>query len=158
MRERSSFMMRGNFVDLTEDQLNDLTEGGNNTALVISAYEKEYGEITSKRGRESWSKWAKKNDKLLREANFKDCDWYSNPLYGSMSLRAQAIEAGYRIKSLYPCYHQGWEMDAWGATGTKDGKYYVLETSHDSLCTPYEIELSGIEKVAINIIKFLKLE
>lgn len=151
-------MIRGDFMDLTEAQLNDLTEGGNHVSQVILDFEKEHGDTRTKAGRAAWEKWCKSNDHILRKANELDCDWYTNPLYGSMGLRAQAIEAGYRIKSLYPCYHQGWEMDEWGATGTKDGKYYVLETSHGGLCTPHEIEPSMIEKAVINTLKFFGME
>jgi len=151
-------MIRGDFVDLTEEQLNDMADGGNHVGKLIAEYEKEFGETSSKKGRANWEKWAKENETKLLDANLKDCDWYGNPLYGSMSLRSQAIEAGYRIKSLYPCYYQGWEMDEWGATGEKDGKLYVLETSHGGLCTPHEIELSRIEKVVVNTLKFFGME
>ena len=150
-------VIRGDFVDLTEEQLNDLTDRGTTSSSIFQDYEKANGKIT-KKTESAWQEWAKANNDKLLQAAIKDSEWYGSALYGSIGLREQAIEAGYRIKSLYPCYHQGWEMDEWGATGMKDGKYYVLETSHGSLCTPREIELSKIEKVVINILKFLGMD
>lgn len=60
-------------------------------------------------------------------------DYVGTPLYGSEHFRKQAIEAGYSLEYLYPVYHQGWELDEWGAVGTKDGKRFRLETNHGSL-------------------------
>lgn len=72
-----------------------------------------------------------------------DSDDYMNyigtPLYSSEYFRKQCIEAGFHLTDLYPVYHQGWEMDEWGAFGTKDGKKYQIETSHGGL-RPEEIK------------------
>lgn len=54
-------------------------------------------------------------------------------LESSWCFRRDCIKAGFYLKELYPVYHQGWELDEWGAIGTKDGKEYCLETNHGSL-------------------------
>lgn len=69
-------------------------------------------------------------------------------LYSSDSFRKQCVEAGYRIKGLYPIYYQGWEMDEWGAIAIKEGKRYNLGTNHGSL-TAEEIPsiLDAVRKI-----------
>jgi len=52
---------------------------------------------------------------------------------GSDSFREQCLKVGYVLTSLYPVYHQGWEMDEWAANATKDGKEWWLTTNHGSL-------------------------
>lgn len=57
----------------------------------------------------------------------------------SSNFREQCLFKGFELLNLYPCYHQGWELDQWGAIGKKDGKKYVLETDHGSL-QPVELQ------------------
>lgn len=52
---------------------------------------------------------------------------------GSDGFREQCLKAGYKLTSLYPVYHHGWEMDLWAADAIKDGKKYFLTTNHGSL-------------------------
>lgn len=63
-------------------------------------------------------------------------DWFesmNHDLHSSRDFREKALEAGYKLTSLYPCYYQGWECDEWGATAIKDDKMYRLGTDHGSL-------------------------
>jgi hypothetical protein len=62
-----------------------------------------------------------------------DFDTYTDKYDGSSYFRSQCLNEGYYLKALYPVYHQGWEMDEWAATGTKDGKTYDLTTNHGYL-------------------------
>lgn len=52
---------------------------------------------------------------------------------GTEYFRKKCVKAGFYLKQVYPVYHQGWELDEWGAIATKDGKTYRLETDHGSL-------------------------
>lgn len=139
-------MIRGDFCDLTEEQLNDLETGGSNN--VFQLYE-HHGKTDG-----LWEQWVAENRKEFEEACDKDSEECGSPLYSSLHFRKQCVEAGFRLKSLYPCYYQGWECDEWGGTGTKDGKHYCLETSHGGL-NPVEIEFSKIEKVVMKVLKFI---
>lgn len=83
-------------------------------------------------------------------------EYVGTALYGSEDLRKQAISAGYKILDIYPIYHlyhQGWEMDEWGAIGEKDGKKWVLETSHGSLQIPQE-PMPGMVRTIMNVLGF----
>lgn len=147
-------MIRGDTIEqFTAEQLNDVEDHSNNVTLVIQEFEKLHGDSRTKKGRAAWEKWAKENDAKLRVAIDKDADWYNSPLYGSQGLRAQCIEAGYKVIDIYPCYHQGWEMDEWGAIGEKDGQKWQLETSHGGLIIPTE-PIKGIVKTVMNMLGF----
>ena len=45
----------------------------------------------------------------------------------------KCMAAGYTPTGLYPVYYQGWELDEWAASATKDGKKYWLTTNHNAL-------------------------
>jgi hypothetical protein len=60
-------------------------------------------------------------------------EYKGDELYDSRPFREVAVNQGYKLLKLYPIYHQGWEMDSWGAIGIKDGKKYILETTHGQL-------------------------
>jgi hypothetical protein len=51
----------------------------------------------------------------------------------TIRFRTKCIKEGFKLRKLYPIYWQGWELDEWGAIGTRDGKEYRLETNHNSL-------------------------
>ena len=61
---------------------------------------------------------------------------------GTLHFRKKCIGDGFVLIHVYPIYHQGWEMDEWGAIGQKDGKLYILETNHGSLRTEEIISYS----------------
>lgn len=60
-----------------------------------------------------------------------NCNW--DDLDYSQSFREQCVEGGFKLLHIYPCLHQGWEFDEWGAIAEKNGYKYVLETSHGSI-------------------------
>lgn len=55
----------------------------------------------------------------------------------SEHFRKRLLESypGARIKKLYACYYQGWECDEWAADIEKDGKVFLVETSHGGFYT-----------------------
>src|SRR5271166_5669505 len=69
----------------------------------------------------------------------------------SLHFRVKCMDAGFTLTGLYPCYHQGWEMDYWGAMGVKDGKRYRLETNHGAL----QVTEVGLPLPDVKLIKTL---
>ena len=142
-------MLRGDFVNCTEEELNSLKYDGGHVAALCGGVEYD---------QKSWKKFLEQYAEEFYAASEKDSEWSDSPLSKSINFRKQCVEAGFRIQSLYPIYYQGWEMDNWGAIGTKGSKHYILETSHGNLCKPLKIEPSKIKKIAINVLNFLGVE
>lgn len=63
--------------------------------------------------------------------------------------RRECIEEGFCLTHIYPIYYQGWELDKWGAIGTKDGKTYRLETGHGSLKSKEINSLPSLEEMQV---------
>lgn len=63
-----------------------------------------------------------------------DSDTYFNNYHGSDYFRFSLLKKGYKIKTLFNVYHQGWECDQWAAIIIKDNKEYYTYTDHGSLC------------------------
>jgi hypothetical protein len=115
-------MIRGEFLDFTEKQLNTI-KIAKETIEQAKKWERSieirpYHHVVS-------------IDELMDEYGVLD---------SSSHFREQCLGEGFKLLNLYPCYHQGWECDEWGAIGERDSKKYVLETSHGSLQTPKELE------------------
>jgi len=90
----------------------------------------------------------------MSEADWEVFDKYMENEYdGSDGFRSQCIDAGYYLLKLYPVYHQGWEMDEWGAIGEKDGVQYRLETNHGSL-VPTELKKISWSLKSIKLLFF----
>lgn len=137
-------MIRGNFEILTAAELNDLTDGGDHLDKLIGDQSFE--------SPGSWDKFIADNKEAFETANNLDQAWIKSPLCSSLYFRQTCIEEGFKILSLYPIYHQGWECDYWGALGEKNGKTYLLETNHGGL-TPYEIDPSKIKQESLTVLK-----
>ncbi len=73
-------------------------------------------------------------------------DYVDTDLFRSRFFRIKCMQAGFRLVELYPVYHQGCELDEWGAIGTKDGKTYFLETNHGGLY-PVEMVKTSFQKL-----------
>lgn len=104
----------------------------------------------SERELNSFVELQKEFDQVLFD---KYMDYIGTPLYESEGIRRQGIEAGFKIVHIYPIYHQGWEMDDWGAIGEKDGKRYVLETSHGGLIMPTE-PIKSLKRSLLSVLGF----
>jgi len=94
------------------------------------------------------------------EANASDedlqkyCDYIGTSLYGSEPLRKDVIALGYKVIKLYPCYHQGWEMDEWGVIAEKGGLKFRFETNHGSLCSPIEYKETSLKRMIMTVLGF----
>lgn len=73
---------------------------------------------------------ATENDKNYSFIKIVDIHKLYDKYHNSNDFREKLLRKGYKILTLYDCYHQGWEGDEWGAIVEKEGKKYWVETNH----------------------------
>lgn len=76
--------------------------------------------------------FGKKLKVSIKDLNKLNSNDYDDGAHPSDYFRRQCKSNGYKLLELYPIYRIGWELDNWGAIGTKRGIQYALSTDHGS--------------------------